>query len=59
LAGGRGAGSPKIEPNCAAAGWESSSAAIPSNAIERMGRAIKFRLFAWPAWIRLTPLEPG
>ena len=45
-AGGRGGGSPKIEPNCANAGGAASNAASTNNATGRMRRAIKIRLFA-------------
>jgi hypothetical protein len=66
-AGGRGGGLPKIDPNKSAIGfpdWASAgsmaggaakSAAPTNKARDDMPRAIKFRLFGWPATIRLTP----
>ncbi|MGB8043930.1 MAG: hypothetical protein WCF66_13300, partial [Pseudolabrys sp.] len=60
-AGGRGGGSPKIEPNCAKAdgGGTTNSAATANNASEQMQRAIKARFLPGGVDSRTPVAAPG
>ncbi|MGA7307788.1 MAG: hypothetical protein WBX05_02435, partial [Pseudolabrys sp.] len=59
-AGGRGGGSPKIDPNCAKAGSGTTNSAAPANnASEQMQRAIKARFFPGGVDSRTPVAAPG